>query len=134
MNKHKGFTLVELLAVIVILGILLSISVVAVGKIKKNQDEENYKNVLSSILTGAKEYCTDRNISTEEVDVKTLLENNYTNFDEKKYSELKDEKVTIAICHDNNNKTKYSIKDYNDCGCEEQEASTEKVGNLCIGN
>ncbi len=59
MNKHKGFTLVELLAVIVILGILLSISVVAVGKIKKTQDEENYKNVLSSILTGAKNYIAD---------------------------------------------------------------------------
>lgn len=59
MKKNKGFTLIELLAVIVILGVLLSISVVAVNKIKKNQDEENYKNVLSSILTGAKSYIAD---------------------------------------------------------------------------
>ena len=59
MKKKKGFTLIELLAVIVILGILLSISIVAVNNIRKKQEEENYVNVLSSILTGAKNYIAD---------------------------------------------------------------------------
>lgn len=59
MKKNKGFTLIELLAVIVILGVLLSISVVAVNKINKKQNVENKLNVISSIMTGAKNYIAD---------------------------------------------------------------------------
>lgn len=59
MKKNKGFTLIELLAVIAILGVLLSISVVAVNKIMKKQNVENKLNVISSIMTGAKNYIAD---------------------------------------------------------------------------
>lgn len=59
MKKNKGFTLIELLAVIAILAVLLSISVVAVNKIMKKQNVENKLNVISSIMTGAKNYIAD---------------------------------------------------------------------------
>ena len=45
MNK-KGFTMIELLAVIVILAVLLGVTTVSVFSIRKNQEEENYKNIL----------------------------------------------------------------------------------------
>lgn len=46
-NNQKGFTLVELLAVIMILGIILAIAVPAVGNIVKTSEEKAHKaNVL----------------------------------------------------------------------------------------
>lgn len=179
MKKHKGFTLIELLAVIVILGILLSISAVAIGKIKNKQDEENYKNVLSSILTGAKRYiadhpekldtsCTGNKVDNDKmvacsddctrvgkctlISVQGLINNGYVDIDEENslYNDLiktntdntfSSRSVRIEKCSSDTSDPKlvYKLYDlrggtkkYNDCGCEEQEASDEKAGNLCI--
>ncbi len=130
MKNKKGFTLIELLAVIVILGILLSISIVAVNKIRKNQEEENRKNVIKSILTGAKEYTSEhRNVLNRlpnEISVSVLKNGDgengsYIDFDEVKYSDLLDTKVSISTCGDKSGlKLKYSIGNYDDCGCETQ--------------
>lgn len=124
MKKKKGFTLIELLAVIVILGILLSISIVAVNNIRKKQEEENEKNVLSSILTGAKNYCADNNCNdSDAIYVRVLLDNDYVDFDKNKYSVIATETVKLKTC-ENKLKYKYVIKyngiDYNDCGCDSQ--------------
>ena len=125
--KNKGFTLIELLAVIVILGILLSITTVSVNSLKKKQDEKNLQNVISSILTGAKEYNAKNRIQVNgSVSVKNLKSGDYVDFDEDKYSNLlkEDVKVTKNQCENNRLKVKYSIEvdgtTYNDCGCEEQ--------------
>ena len=125
--KNKGFTLIELLAVIVILGILLSITTVSVNSLKKKQDEKNLQNVISSILTGAKEYNAKNRIQVNgSVSVKNLKSGDYVDFDEDKYSNLlkEDVKVTKNQCENNRLKVKYSIKvdgtTYNDCGCDEQ--------------
>ncbi len=127
MNKNKGFTLIELLAVVVILGVLLSLSVVAVNKIRKTQEEKNKENIISSILTGAKRYATTNGINNNEIAVSDLLENDYVDFDQNKYIDLKGKNVMIASC-DNNLKRKFTIEvgntTYNDCGCEEQESSS----------
>ena len=124
--KNKGFTLIELLAVIVILGILLSITTISVNSLKKKQDEKNLQNVISSILTGAKEYNAKNRIQVGgSVDVEELKSGDYVDFDEDKYFNLlkEDVKVTKNQC-DNKLKVKYSIKvdgtTYNDCGCDEQ--------------
>ena len=122
--KNKGFTLIELLAVIVILGILLSITTISVNSLKKKQDEKNLQNVISSILTGAKEYNAKNRIQVaDSVSVEKLKSDDYVDFDEDKYSNLLKEEVTKNQC-DNPLKVKYSITvdgtTYNDCGCEEQ--------------
>lgn len=123
--KNKGFTLIELLAVIVILGILLSITTISVNSLKKKQDEKNLQNVISSILTGAKEYNAKNRIQVNGgVSVKNLKSGDYVDFDEDKYSNLLEKKVTKNQC-ENPLKVKYSIEvdetTYNDCGCEKQE-------------
>lgn len=137
MKNKKGFTLIELLAVIVILGILLSISIVAVNKIKGNQEEENRKNVISSILTGAKEYVADNrdtlnNLSATNnkyIKVSEIKNKDYVDFDETTYSDLLTEEVSISTCGDEMGvMLKYSLDNYNDCGCEKQvEGTSEKI-------
>ena len=135
--KNKGFTLIELLAVIVILGILLSITTVSVNSLKRKQDEKNLQNVISSILTGAKEYNAKNRIpvsnndNKNSISVADLKSGDYVDFDEDKYSNLlkKDVKVTKNQCEENPLKVKYSIEVdgtiYNDCGCEKQEDGAE---------
>ena len=129
MNK-KGFTLIELLAVIVIIGILLSVSIVAVNSIKKKQEENNRINVISAILTGAKE-CVSDGICTVDsengISVSDLLKNSYVDFDQNKYRDFVDGTVTFS---DNGLKRKYIFEGYNDCGFEEQ-SSSEPILNLC---
>ena len=145
MRKSKAFTLIELLAVIVILGVILSISVVAVNSIKKKQDEENLKNVISSILTGAKRYCIENscNLSTGSynISVDEILNSGYVSFDESKYSFSAFNNVTVRKCSDTvenlKQKIYYEIKydssTYNDCGCVLQNNTEENI-KICKGS
>lgn len=144
MKKQRGFTLVELLAVIVILGIIISLSTVAIAGIKEKQDKKNYENVISSILTGAKAYNVDNKISIgSSISVETLLEKGYVDFDQKKYEKLINEIVTKNICDDNDLKEEYIFSEeftrddeskynYTDCGCEAQ--TDEPSYELCEKN
>lgn len=137
MNK-KAFTLIEMLAVIVLLGILSVLVTVSVSKIKKKQDEKNKENTISAILSGAKKYATDKNISTGNVPVRDLLNGNYVDFDLNEYGDLEGKTVSIAVC-DNKNKREFVLegytnsegKKYNDCGCNSQTLSESISTNLC---
>lgn len=127
MKKQRGFTLVELLAVIVILGIILSISTVAIVGIKEKQDKKNKKNVISSILTGAKAYNAEEKFD-ESISVSDLIDSGYVDFDQNKYSDLLEMYVEKINCDDELKlKVMYTLGKYNDCGCEAQVAgfSTE---------
>lgn len=55
MNK-KGFTLVELLAVLVILGLIVSIGGVAITKIMSNTKEKNYETLIANIKSGVETF------------------------------------------------------------------------------
>ncbi len=75
--NNKGFTLVEILAVVVILGIIATILIPAVGLIINKNKEDNYKNLKNSILSAAKVYMSDNryninrnidNISSEKIE------------------------------------------------------------------
>ena len=129
-KKNKAFTLIELLAVIVILGILLSVSIVAVNNIRKKQDEQNRQNVISAILTGAKECVSDDICTSDNISVSDLLDNNYVDFDRNKYEDLAIKEVKIDTCN-NKLKQKYTFDEYNDCGCELQPSTSTAAVNLC---
>lgn len=103
MKKNKGFTLIEVLAVLVILSLLITFSVVSVNKIKKKQEVANRINVIRSILTAARAYEADypgeflNNAgSIIGITVDDLLEKNYVDFDTSKYEDLIKVKISGA--------------------------------------
>ena len=53
MNK-KGFTLVELLAVIVILALIMSIAIISIGGVLDSAKTSTYKETAASIIDGVK--------------------------------------------------------------------------------
>ena len=57
--NRKGYTLVELLAVVVILSVLLAIMIPSVNYLIDINKENNYKNLKESILGAAKMYMSD---------------------------------------------------------------------------
>lgn len=150
-KNKKGFSLIELLAVIVILGIILAISTVAVNSIRAKQAAENRRNTISGILTGARRFAADNNTladldsttkKTKNILIKDIVDNGYADMDTNEYSDIyKDtEQVTVSICSGNTNKVKYSYTDpdsgttYNDCGCDSQPQSDDvQASELCTG-
>lgn len=63
MLNKKGFTLVEILAVIVIIGIVATIGSVALTKVKKQMDQKIFLTKLDLVLEAAKEYGDDEHNS-----------------------------------------------------------------------
>ena len=65
--NRKGFTLVEVLAVIVLLSILIAIMIPSVNYLIEKNKEDNYKTLENSILSAAKIYTSDNryNITLE---------------------------------------------------------------------
>lgn len=57
--NNKGFTLVEVLAVVIILGVLTTIMVPTVSYVINQNKKSNYENVEKSILNAAKMYVSD---------------------------------------------------------------------------
>ena len=55
--KKNGFTLTELLAVIVVLSIIISICAVAISNTQKSILEQQKKNVIENILIKAEDYA-----------------------------------------------------------------------------
>ena len=60
MNK-KGFTLVEVIMVVVILGIIIGIAVPSYIAVSNNIKEKNYKRINSTIWNRFKQYRSFRN-------------------------------------------------------------------------
>ena len=79
--KFNGFTLVELISVIVIMGILLIIAIPGVFGVEKNIKDNMYCTKIRNLEEAAKLYGQDyvdeiNQTGFLEVDVKTLIENN----------------------------------------------------------
>ena len=67
-KKNKAFTLTELIAVIVILSILITLSVVVFMNIRRNTLEKEYTNLVSYLETKAALYAKDTGITTISVE------------------------------------------------------------------
>lgn len=149
--KNKGFTLIEVLAVIILLGIISIFSVTAISKIVSKQKEKTYKNTISATLSAARKYFADH-LNADKVSVDELINGGYLNADDDYINRIvpttsdkenKDKiikttcegsvqtKIVINGVHENF-KNDTSTKNYNDCGCEKQGVSEEqKEGGLC---
>lgn len=93
--KKKGFTLVELLTIIVVLGLIISIAVPVTSKILRNAEENKFITDSRTILKGIETYITENNIKipdeglaieTLELDFNNL--NNYTGIVKEENGEL----------------------------------------------
>lgn len=65
LKSQKGITLVELLAVIVILGIIAAIAVPAIGKIVQNSHNKSIKSEAIVVLEAAQLYFLENDIQYE---------------------------------------------------------------------
>ncbi len=64
----KGFTLVELLAVVLILGVIIAIGATAITSTQKKIVEKQYENVINNILIKAEDYA-HKNSFTKDIDI-----------------------------------------------------------------
>ena len=81
MKNKKGFTIVELLSVIVILGIVITIGIFSVSSIRNTILDKQYKNVKKEIELAAEKYYSDT--ESGEVFVDTLVKEGYLKADNK---------------------------------------------------
>ncbi len=96
MNK-KGFTLVELLSVLVLIGLLLGLAIPGINKISSNMKKKSYSKKVSlvesaAILWGQDnrtllqtnndcKLSTDETVSCYKITIGNLIENNYLDSD-----------------------------------------------------
>ncbi|BAM47138.1 competence type IV pilus major pilin ComGC [Amphibacillus xylanus] len=87
-KEEKGFTLVELLAVIVILGIIVAIAIPAIGNVINKAGDEADKAEISMIVDAARLYEVQNGELTETgVTVKKLIDEKYI---DERQGDLKD--------------------------------------------
>lgn len=79
-QKNKGFTLTELIAVIVILAVLISISSVVFINVRKNILKSQYEELVTYLEAKAVEYANDTNITT--ISVEDLIKEGYVTPDD----------------------------------------------------
>ncbi len=116
MNR-KGFTLVELLATITILGILATISVVAVGGIIHKSKVEYYRTLKNTVESAARDYYNDHRIllpetttDSREVTVQTLMDNKYmTSFKDTKKNDCNKNSSKVKVTRVSLDNYKYEV-------------------------
>ena len=77
MNKDKGFTIPELLAVIVVIGVLLTMATASYIGISNNVKKRTLESKLELIKSKASEYASDNDITAETISVAKLINEGY---------------------------------------------------------
>lgn len=93
--KKKGFTLVEMLAVIVILGILSGVAIIGVTRYLKQANEDEVNIMRSTIVSSFQNYRVKNTVAKDE---KVLIDN---------LSFTKKLNYSSNICESNSNNTIY---------------------------
>lgn len=82
MENKKGFTLTEVLIVIVLIGIVISIAIPSITSVRRRMNERLLEEKKQEILIAAELYGKDKEISTDTtIYVYTLLNEQYINKD-----------------------------------------------------
>ena len=75
--KNRGFTMVELLGVIVVLGILSMIAIGAVSRYRYQAAEQAFKTLSESSANAAENYYMDNLAAADTVSLEELVEDDY---------------------------------------------------------
>jgi len=68
MKKNKGFTLVEIMIVVVIIGLLAAMAVPAFQQVRKSSTEKATLNDLRQVAAAADQYFLEENVATVDID------------------------------------------------------------------
>lgn len=114
--KEQGFTLVELIGVIVILGLIAAFSVPALTKTMKDSSEKQYENYVKNITLAAENYFhseTDATLNGKYfIKLKTLIDNGYWKKENNpKTNKETDENLTVMISKNGDGTEKYDLLD-----------------------
>ncbi len=99
MNKKKGFTLIEIIVTIALLGIIGTVIAINVVGLSKKQDTHEVDRLKSSIEAAAEAYEHVEDIGTGCLKITTLIEAGYLK--ENNVAEYKDKFVLIKENSDN---------------------------------
>ena len=73
-RNNYGFSMVELLAAVAILGVLAAIAVVSVGTVLENAEEKHYETQEKNMIMAAQSYTQDnRNILPKEIGTSKIV-------------------------------------------------------------
>jgi type IV pilus assembly protein PilA len=64
MRKQKGFTLVEIMIVVVIIGLLAAMALPAFNKVRRTSQENAVRNNLRQIAAAADQYFLEKGVTT----------------------------------------------------------------------
>lgn len=138
--KNKGFTLVELIAVIVIIALILALSTGIFISVRRNILESVYENTINDILTKAESYAKKTGMTgTIDINVDYLIKNGYLKADDDKYiydPRNKDNKLNCYMIHiilkDGEYEATLLDKNENEDGtCNENGFNTSEVNIFC---
>lgn len=147
MKIEKGFTLVELLAVITLLSIILTITFSVINNVIKDSRENSYESQISTLESAAKRYISDNIQGTDNagnllvtrdkdnfVTIKKLQTEGYIN-SKKVIKNPKDDRTmtgcVVATYSKTYNQFQYLYTDY---GCLNNDLFTPKINISNAGN
>lgn len=119
LRNEKGLTLIELLAVIVILGIIAAIAIPMIGNVVSESREKAAVNEALNIISAAKQYhAMEEKSNKEKVDYTITSESNPL----KDYINIKPKTGNITVSF---NDTEWSIKGHDANTVVKKETATE---------
>lgn len=139
-RNKRGFTLVELIAVVAILGLIALIVYPAIGSVIRNSRESAYNDQVAVIESAAKNWSIDNastlpdNGTVYRLSVNTLLEEGYISNDEVKDPRNSSKNLTgnVEIKYDSSIK-QFTYK-YVDSASKSNEVSVNNLSTTIINN